>query len=418
MSILNLFLLLIIIILILLSGFLSGSETAITAASKAKVISKIKKGSKGANYLKKIIDKKETVISSLLLSNNLVNILASSLATAFFYNLFGITGIFYATLLMTFLLVLFAEVLPKTYSINKPTRTAMIISPFIYYLNKILFPFVFFINSIVNLIINKNNLTNTKISDEQSEEELHGSIDLYKTSSPDSEHEKEMLQSILTLNDTTVEEVFTHRKNIFSINADLDLNTIIEDINKSNFTRIPFWKNNPENIIGLLDKRILNIDINKDLDNKNIVLERLKKPWFIPETTNLLDQLVLFKKKKEHLSFVIDEYGELLGLITLEDIIEEIVGEIVDEMDAPQIEFKINSQGKIISEGRQNLKDLYKKFDLDSPESDATTIGGYVMDLAKKIPLYGDMINDKYFSYKILSHSRKQISRLEITKIN
>ena len=418
MSILNLFLLLIIIFLILLSGLLSGSETAITAASKARVISKIKKGSKSANYLKKIIDKKETVISSLLLSNNLVNILASSLATAFFYDLFGITGIFYATLLMTFLLVLFAEVLPKTYSINKPTRTAMIISPFIYYLNKILFPFVFFINSIVNLIINKKNFTNTKILDEQSEEELHGTIDLYKTSSSDSEHEKEMLQSILTLNDTAVEEVFTHRKNIFSINADLDLNTIIENINKSNFTRIPFWKNNPENIIGLLDKRILNIDINKDLDSKNIILERLKKPWFIPETTNLLDQLVLFKKKKEHLSFVIDEYGELLGLITLEDIIEEIVGEIVDEMDPPQIEFKINSQGKMISEGGQNLKDLYKKFDLDSPESDAATIGGYVMDIAKKIPLYGEIINDEYFSYKVLSHSRKQILRLEIKKIN
>ena len=416
MSILNLFLLLIIIFLILVSGLLSGSDTAITAASKARVISKIKKGSKSANYLKIIIDKKETVISSLLLSNNLVNILASALATAFFYDLFGITGIFYATLLMTFLLVLFAEVLPKTYSINKPTRTAMIISPFIYYLNKMLFPFVFFINSIVNLIINKKNFTNTKILDEQSEEELHGIIDLYKTSSPDSEQEKEMLQSILTLNDTAVEEVFTHRKNIFSINADLDLNTIIEDINKSNFTRIPFWKNNPENIIGLLDKRILNIDINKDLDSKNIILERLKKPWFIPETTNLLDQLVLFKKKKEHLSFVIDEYGELLGLITLEDIIEEIVGEIVDEMDAPQIEFKINSQGKIISEGGQNLKDLYKKFDLDSPESDAATIGGYVMDLAKKIPLYGEIINDKYFSYKVLSHSRKQILRLEIKK--
>ena len=418
MSISNLFLLLLIIFLILLSGFLSGSETAITAASKARVISKIKKGSKKANYLKIIIDKKETVISSLLLSNNLVNILASSLATAFFYDLFGITGIFYATLLMTFLLVLFAEVLPKTYSINKPTRTAMIISPFIYYLNKMLFPFVFFINVIVNLILNKKNFTNTKISDEQSEEELHGIIDLYKTSSPDSGHEKEMLQSILTLNDTAVEEVFTHRKNIFSINADLDLNTMIEDINKSNFTRIPFWKNNPENIIGLLDKRILNIDINKDLDSKNIILERLKKPWFIPETTNLLDQLVLFKKKKEHLSFVIDEYGELLGLITLEDIIEEIVGEIVDEMDAPEIEFKINSQGRIISEGGQNLKELYKKFDLDSPESDSATIGGYVMDLAKKIPLFGEIVNDKYFSYKVLSHSRKQILRLEIRKIN
>ena len=418
MTLNNLVLLLIIVFLVLLSGFLSGSETAITAASKARIISKIKKGSKNANYIKKIIDTKETVISSLLLSNNLVNILASALATAFFYDLFGVTGIFYATLLMTFLLVLFAEVLPKTYSINKPTRTAIIIAPIVYYLNKLLLPFVFFINSIVNLMINKKKFTNIKISDEQLEEELHGTIDLYKTSSPDSEQEKEMLQSILTLNDTTVEEVFTHRKNIFSVDSDSDLKKIIDDINKSQFTRIPFWKNNPENIIGLLDKRTVNININKNLDSKKIILERLKKPWFIPDKTNLLDQLVLFKKKKEHLSFVIDEYGELLGLITLEDIIEEIVGEIVDEIDSPQIEFKFNNQGKIISEGSGNIKDLYKEFDLELPNSDATTLGGYVMDLAKKIPLYGEIVKDDHFSYKVVSHSRKQILRLEIKKIN
>ena len=132
----------------------------------------------------------------------------------------------------------------------------------------------------------------------------------------------------------------------------------------------------------------------------------------------MLDQLVSFKKKKEHLSFVIDEYGELLGLVTLEDIIEEIVGEIIDEVDTPQMEFKINSQGKIISEGDRNIKDLYKKFNLESPKSEAITLGGYVMNLAKKIPLYGDVINDNHFSYKVLSHSRKQILRLEITKIN
>ena len=416
MSLTNLMLLIIIILLIILSGFLSGSETAITAASKARIISKIKKGSKKANYVKKIIDTKESVISSLLLSNNLVNILASALATAFFYDLFGITGIFYATILMTFLLVLFAEVLPKTYSINKPTRTAILIGPIIYYLNKILYPFVSIINFIVSFLINKKKFTNVKISDEQSEEELKGVIDLYKTSSPDSEHEKEMLQSILTLNDTTVEEVFTHRKNIFSINADLDLDSIIDNINKSSYTRIPFWKKNPENIMGLLDKRTLNIDINKNIENKNIILERLKKPWFVPEITNLLDQLVSFKKRKEHLSFVVDEYGELLGLITLEDIIEEIVGEIVDEMDIPQKELKLNSQGKIISEGSVNIKDLYKEFNLDLPNSDANTIGGYVMDLAKKIPLYGEIVKDKHFSYKVLSHSRRQILRIEITK--
>ena len=414
----DLLLLLLIIFLIVISGIMSGSETAITAISKPRIISKAKQGNRRAIFVKNLIDSKENVISSLLLSNNLVNILASSLATVFLYDIFGVPGILYATILMTTLIVIFAEVLPKIYSINRPNRTALFIAPVIYYLNKFLYPIVYLINFVSKTVLKNIIIKSKSTLDEESEEELKGVIDLYQTSSPDSEHEKEMLQSILTLNDTTVEEIFTHRKNIFSINIDLDLTKIIKDINKSNFTRIPFWKNNSENIIGLLDTRTLNIDINKNLDSKNIIIERLKKPWFIPETTNLLDQLVLFKKKKEHLSFVIDEYGELLGLITLEDIIEEIVGEIVDEMDAPQIEFKINSQGKIISEGGQNLKDLYKKFDLDSPESDATTIGGYVMDLAKKIPLYGEILNDEYFSYKVLSHSRKQILRLEIKKIN
>jgi len=414
----DLLLILLIIFLIVISGIMSGSETAITAISKPRIISKAKQGNRRAIFVKNLIDSKENVISSLLLSNNLVNILASSLATVFLYDLFGVSGILYATILMTTLIVIFAEVLPKIYSINRPNRTALFIAPMIYYLNKVLSPVVYLINFVSKIFLKNIIIKSKNISDEESEEELSGVIDLYKTSSPDSEHEKEMLQSILKLNDTTVEEVFTHRKNIFSINADLDLKRIIDDINKNNFTRIPFWKNKPENIIGLLDTRILNIDINKDLDNKKIILERLKKPWFIPETTNLLDQLASFKKKKEHLSLVIDEYGELLGLITLEDIIEEIVGEIVDEVDNPPIEFTINSQGKIISEGICNIKDLYKEFDLGPPKTDASTLGGYIMELAKKIPMYGEIITDNYFSYKVLSHSRKQILRIEITKIN
>jgi len=416
MNLINLSLLIVILILILISGFLSGSETAITATSKARIISKIKKGDKAAKYVKKIIDNKDSVISSLLLSNNLINILASSLATAFFYNLFGITGIFYATLLMTILLVIFAEVLPKTYAINKPTRTALIISPIIYFLNILLSPIVYVINKIVNLIIKKKDLEDHTLADEQSEEELEGVIDLYKTSNPDSEHEKEMLQSILTLNDTTVEEIFTHRKNIYSINSNLSFEKIIKIMNESRFTRIPVWENNPENIIGLLNIRTLNVDIKSELNDKKVILEKVIKPWFIPSSTNLLDQLVEFKKRKEHLAFVVDEYGELLGLISLEDIIEEIVGEIVDEIDAPEKKFSINGQGKIIAEGNQIIKELYKEFDLKIPDSESSTIAGYVMDLAKKIPLYGEIITDNHFSYKITSHSRKQILKLEITK--
>ena len=417
MSLLTIVLLLALFFLVLLSAFLSGSETAITATSKARIVSKIKKGSRRADYVLKILNQKNSVISSLLLSNNLVNILATSLATAFFYDLFGISGIFYSTLLMTFVLVIFAEVLPKTYSINKPTRTALIISPIIFYLNKILFPFVYLINFIVNLFFKKKE-QDTSIKDEQSEEELEGVIDLYKTSNPDYEREKEMLQSILQLNDTTVEEVFTHRKNIYSIDSSLEIPDLINKINNSHFTRIPFWKENPENIIGLLNVRSLNIDLSTSDSSKELIFEKINKPWFIPETTNLLDQLVEFKKRKEHLAFVVDEYGELLGLITLEDIIEEIVGEIVDEIDIPSNEFYINNRGVIITNGENNLKELYKHFDLNPPESESSTIAGYIMENTKKIPLYGEITKDNFFSYKILSHSRKQISTVEISRIN
>tara|TARA_Y100000590_G_scaffold58347_1_gene61672 strand:+ start:1618 stop:2871 length:1254 start_codon:yes stop_codon:yes gene_type:complete len=417
MSILTIVLFFSLVILVLLSGFLSGSETAITATSKARIISKIKKGSKKANYVLKILNLKDSVITSLLLSNNLVNILASSLATAFFYDIFGIKGILYATLFMTVIIVIFAEVLPKTYSINKPTRTALIISPIIYYLNKMLFPFVYLINFIVKFFFNKNE-NDSSVKDQQSEEELQGSIDLYKTSNPDYEQEKEMLQSILELNDTTVEEVFTHRKNIYSIDGTSEASKMIHMINNSRYTRIPIWKNNPENIIGLLNVRSLQIDLKNSDSSKELIFEKIIKPWFIPETTNLLDQLLEFKKRKEHLAFVVDEYGELLGLITLEDIIEEIVGEIVDEIDSPDEDFYINNKGTIITKGEKNLKDLYKHFNIPPPKSDSATIAGHIMDITKKIPLFGEIIKDKFFAYKILSHSRKQIFTVEISRID
>ena len=169
---------------------------------------------------------------------------------------------------------------------------------------------------------------------------------------------------------------------------------------------------------SLLNVRTLNIGLKNHNESKEIIFDKISNPWFIPETTNLLEQLVEFKKRKEHLAFVVDEYGELLGLITLEDIIEEIVGEIVDEIDIPENDFKINNLGRIIVSGEKNVRDLYKSFDLDPPESESSTIGGYILEISKKIPLYGEKVNDTYFNYKILSHSRKQISRIEISKLN
>ena len=397
-----------------MSGFLSGSETALTASSKPRILLKYKKGNLRAKYLLKIIDNLENVISALLLSNNLVNILASSLATAVLYDIFGVSGIFYATMIMTVIIVVFAEILPKTYSLSRPNRTSLLIAPIIYYLSKILYPIIFLINLIVKKVFLRKSHEDEKFNDQQSEEELQGVIEMYKTSNPDSEHEKDMLQSILTLNDTTVEEVFTHRKNIYSIDSSLEINEIIKKINSSRYTRIPFWKNNPENIIGLLNVRALNIDLSKKESSKEIIFDKISKPWFIPETTNLLEQLAAFRNKKEHIAFVVDEFGELLGLITLEDIIEEIVGEIVDEMDLADEQFTKIDNRTIITSGEINLRDLYKHFDLDAPSSEASTISGQILEIAKRIPLFGEEVKDDYFNYKVLSHSRKQISKIEV----
>ena len=167
-----------------------------------------------------------------------------------------------------------------------------------------------------------------------------------------------------------------------------------------------------------MNVRTLNVDLTKQESSKEIIFEKISKPWFIPESTNLLEQLVAFKKRKEHLAFVVDEYGELLGLITLEDIIEEIVGEIVDEIDIPEDEFTETKDGVIITNGEKNLRDLYKRFNLDQPYSEASTISGHILDIAKKIPLFGETVKDNYFTYKVLSHSRKQISKIEIKQIN
>ena len=219
------------------------------------------------------------------------------------------------------------------------------------------------------------------------------------------------------LNDINVEEVFTHRKNIYSIDSALDIAEIIKKINQSRYTRIPVWKENPENIIGLLNVRALNVDLTNQEKSKKIIFDKISKPWFIPETTNLLEQLVAFKKRKEHIAFVVDEYGELLGLITLEDIIEEIVGEIVDEIDIPEEEFSESNDGNIITNGEKNLRDLYKHFNLESPSSEASTISGHILEIAKRIPLFGETVKDSNFKYKVLSHSRKQISKVEISQI-
>ena len=413
------FYLLFIFLLVLVSGFFSGSETALTAVSKPRIYAKAKKGNKKANFVKKLIEKKEDLITTILLSNNLVNIFASALATTYLYKSFGNKGIIYSTLIMTAIIVIFGEVLPKTYALNRPTKTALSISHFLLILLKIFSPIIKIINFFINILLKNFTKKTIKTKDEQNEEELKGAIDLYKTSDPDSIKEKEMLKNILTLSDTSLDEIMTHRSNIYSINIDNTINEIIEKISKSNFTRIPIWKKVPENIIGVLDSRTINLKkYKKNSFSKNELKESIKKPWFVPESTDLLDQLLAFKKRKEHLVFIVDEYGELQGLVSLEDIIEEIVGDIIDEIDSPNIGIIENDDGSINSDGSIAIRDLNKLYGWELPEEDASTIAGLIINYLKRIPLYGEVIQYEKFEIKILSHSRKKIGKLNIKKTN
>ena len=279
--------------------------------------------------------------------------------------------------------------------------------------------FIKFINLFVKFLLKNLTKKTLQFSNQQIEEELKGAIDLYGTSDSDSKQEKMMLQNVLTLSDTTVDEIITHRSNIFSIDIEFSMDDILKKISNSKFTRIPIWQNVPENIIGILNSRsIIGDKFSKNSLTKKEFTFLLKKPWFIPESTDLLDQLTAFKNKKEHLALVIDEYGELLGLVTLEDIIEEIVGDIVDEIDAPNSHIIEHQDGSFYVEGLVSVRDLNKAYSWGLPDEDASTIGGFIINLAKRIPLYGEIINYGNFRFKILSHSRKKIVRLEIKKIN
>ena len=385
--------------------------------SKARILSKVKEGSKKAKFVENLLNKKQELITSLLLANNLVNVLSSALATAFLYKVFGNSGIIYATLLMTAILVIFAEVLPKTYAINRPTRTSLSIGKILNLLIYLFSPFVKIINFFVKFFLKNFTKKNLQFENQQIEEELKGTIDLYGTSNSESKQEKIMLHNVLTLSDTSVDEIMTHRSNIFSLNIDSDIKDITKKISASKFTRIPVWKKTPENIIGILDSRSFISDkFSANSLNKKVIESLLKKPWFIPDSTDLLDQLFSFKNKKEHLALVIDEYGELLGMITLEDIIEEIVGDIIDEIDSPNSNIIELKDGSIDVEGLVNIRDLNKNFSWNLPDNDASTIGGFIINLTKRIPLYGEIINFKNYTFKILSHSRKKIVRVNIKK--
>lgn len=408
-------------LLLVFSGFFSGSETALTAASRARLHQMEHGGNKKAAAINKLRNQHTKLISAILLGNNLVNILASALTTSMLISLFGDIGVAYATLIMTVLILIFAEVLPKTYALRRPIRVALLVTPILRPAVFILSPFVIGVNSVVNLTMRLFGVSHEggEMLTDAAQDELRGAIHLHSEDAGVIMHEKYMLDTILDMDEVDLSEIMIHRKSVKTVNASLPTADIIDQVLKSQYTRLPLWQDDPENIVGIIHaKDLLRAIVPLHGDYTDLRIEDITStPYFVPETTTLRDQLNAFLERRAHFALVVDEYGALMGLVTLEDILEEIVGEISDEHDIDVDGVEIVQENQILSKGSVTIRDLNRKCNWSLPDEEAATIAGLVIHEAKIIPDIGQAFTFYGFKFEILKKERNQITELQITKL-
>ncbi|MBI1205861.1 MAG: DUF21 domain-containing protein [Azospirillum sp.] len=409
----------VIVILLAVSAFFAGSETALTGASRARMHQLEQEGSRRARLVNRLRDKSERMIGALLFGNNLVNILSSALATSVLIGLFGDRGVVYATVGMTVLVVLFAEVMPKIYAINYPDRTALSVAPAVSALVSVLGPLVIGMGHVTRISLKSIGIEIHSTGITSNEEELRGAIELHRDEAKAEEikEERAMLRSILDLAEVEVCEIMTHRRTLVMIDAALPAAQVVDEVLSSPFTRLPLWLDQPDNIVGVVHAKALLREVRAhhgDLDRIDI-LGIAAKPWFIPETTNLFDQLQAFRQRREHFALVVDEYGTLMGVVTLEDILEEIVGDISDEHDVTVAGVQVEPCGSYIVDGWVTIRDLNREFEWRLPDDEASTIAGLVLYEARRIPEVGQVFTFYDFRFEIIGRQRNQITSLRLT---
>ena len=409
-----------IIVAILFSAFFSAAETAVTGVSRAKLHKLKTQGNKRAIIVHQLREKKDRMISTLLLGNNAANIFASAMATSTAILMFGESAVAYTTVIMTLLILVFAEVLPKTYAFEHSEKVALAIAPFLQILMKILCPITVAVEWIVKKILW---LLCVKAPEGASilsgADALRGAIDLHHHEGLVVKNERDMLGSILDLADTEVGEIMIHRRNIYAVSLDQPVTAVVGQALDSIHSRIPLWKDNPDNIIGVLHiKDLLRLIRQRNgqftLDDILIIAS---KPWFIPEATLLSEQLHEFRKRRNHFSLVIDEYGTLLGAVTLEDILEEIVGPIQDEHDIPHSGVRAEEDGSWRVDGSISIRDLNREMDWQLPDEHAATVAGLIMYETKDIPEEGQEFNFYGFSWQIIRKLHNRIVTVKIRKL-
>jgi Mg2+/Co2+ transporter CorB len=403
--------------LIMASAFFSGSETALTAASRARMHTLESNGDARAGLVSQLIERRDRLIGALLIGNNLVNILASSLTTSLFLGLFGQTGVAVATIVMTVLLVVFSEVLPKSWAISSPDRFAMFVAPAVRIFVGLAGPLSSGVNAIVRFLLS---LFGVNLSHGTSmltaHEELRGALDLLHREGSFIKADRDRLGGLLDLEELEVSDVMKHRTAMRAINADDPPEVVVRTVLESPFTRMPLWRNTMENIIGVVHaKDLLRALAEPDMEPRDLDIVKIaQKPWFVPDTTSLKDQLNAFLRRKVHFAVVVDEYGEVQGIVTLEDILEEIVGDIADEHDLEIQGVRQEADGSIVVDGAVPIRDLNRALDWNLPDEEATTIAGLVIHESKLIPQERQSFTFHGKRFTVMKREKNRITRLRI----
>ena len=416
-AVLELFVVLI-IVFIVLSALFSGSETALTAANRSRLHALERAGDRRAVRARELMGNRERLIGAILVGNNLFNVAAASMATYVFTQLVGEAGIFYATTAMTVLIVIFAEVLPKTYAIRHAERTALAVAPFMKGVVWFARPVTFALQGLVPLVLR---LVGAGDRDDlkPSDEEIRGTLALFKLEGGLVKDRHAMLDGVLDLSQVQIGEVMTHRRQVATLNVDEAPAAIVEAALKSPHTRLPLWRGDPDNVVGVLHVKDLLRALHRaggrseDLD----IVAVAGEPWFVPDTTALSEQLTAFRERHAHFALVVDEYGSLMGVVTLEDILEEIVGEIEDEHDVAANETAVAEDGTVVVEGAATLRDLNREFDWNLPDDEAATVAGLVIHEAQQIPEKGQIFVFHGFRFEITGRQRNQITQLRVTPL-
>jgi len=412
-----------IFILLMMSAFFSGSETALTAASRARMHKLEGDGDRRARRVNAILRDRERLLGSILVGNNLVNILATTLASGLFVSWFGAGGvaIAVATATMTVLIVLFSEVAPKTAAISRPDSLALFVAPLMHWIVFAFAPVTFVLQRIVGGFLGVLGLDTSKTERIFSAaDELRGAIELHHDEGDLERGVRDIFRGALDLDEITVDQIMVHRKSIDMLDIDEKPVVLLAQAMKSGHTRFPLYRDTSENIVGVLHvKDFLRALWELDGDaSKVVVADIARKPYFAPETTSLQEQLDNFRKGQEQFALIVDEYGSIRGLVTMEDIIEEIVGEIEDEHDSPVQGVRPQADGSINVDGAVTIRDLNRVMDFSLPDEEAVTIAGLVIHEAQSIPEVGQTFSFHGFRFRILRRRRNQVTAIKITPID